>query len=241
MRTIWLTILGVIPAACVAAQQPAGPRVSANDTWTYQDTVESRSGWRQNRTDLTVVRAGASEIVVSSRPSGSSLPPTEQLAGPDWSRVRSVNGQQTVVNRPLVFPLNIGRAWEVDYTDNQPSNRAHSSEHYHSVYKVTGWEDVTVPAGTFHALKIEAEGTWSAVIAPSVGSVAGSRVDAHGATTVIQTGRTTAAPVSGRTYKAFWYVPAVKRWVKADEEYYDPNGVRNQRFLDELTAYKVAE
>jgi hypothetical protein len=231
----------VFLAGEAAAQPFAAPRVSANDTWTYQDTTESRAGWRQTRVDSTVVRAGPTEIVVSDKPSGSTMPPNEHLVGSDWSRARSVNGQQTVVNRPLAFPLSISKSWDVDYTDNQPGNRQHSSEHIHSVYKVTGWEDITVPAGTFHALKIEAEGTWSAVIAPSVGAVAGSRVDAHGATTVMQTGRTIATPVSGRTYKAFWYVPAVKRWVKADEEYYDTNGVRNERFLSELASYKVSD
>jgi hypothetical protein len=48
-------------------------------------------------------------------------------------------------------------------------------------------------------------------------------------------------PISGRSYKAFWYVPGVKRWVKSDEEFFDANGVRNERYLDELASYKVAE
>jgi hypothetical protein len=222
------------------AQSFPAPKVSADDTWTYQNTDETRGGWRQTRIETTVVRAGSSGILISNKPVGSTMPPTEGLVGPDWSRMRSVNGRQTVVNRPFAFPLSIGKSWEIDYTENQP-NRQHSSEQWHSVYKVMGWESVTVPAGTFRALKIEAEGTWSAVIAPSVGTVAGSRVDARGATTVMQSGRTTAAPISGRTYKAFWYVPAVKRWVKSEEEYYDTGGIRSERHLGELTSYKVAE
>jgi hypothetical protein len=240
MRTILLVSVGVFLAAAAAAQPVAAPRVSVDDSWTYQDTTESRAGWRQTRMDATVVRVGPSSIVLADKPAGSTMPPTEQLVGPDWSRVRSIDGHETVVNRPLAFPLSVGKSWDLDYTDNQPSNRQHSSEHYRSTYKATGWEDVTVPAGTFHAIKIEAEGTWTTVIAPANSAVAGTRTDARGSTTVVQTGRATATTATGRTYKAFWYVPAVKRWVKSDEEYYDSNGVRNDRFLEELAAYKVA-
>lgn len=167
------------------------------------------------------------------------MPPREQLIGPDWSRFRSVNGHETVVNKPLSFPLSIGKTWVVEYTEDHP-NRQHSSEHIRTTYRVTGWEDVTVPAGTFHALKIEADGEWSAAIAPALAAVSGARLDAQGTTTVMQTNKIGAAIFTGRTYKAFWYVPAVKRCVKVVEEVYDPNGVRNQRYSDELESYKVS-
>ena len=167
------------------------------------------------------------------------MPPSEQLAGPDWSRRRSVNGAETVVNEPLSFPLSIGKSWQIEYTEAHP-NRVHSSEHFRTPYKVIGWEDVTVPAGTFHALKIEAEGQWSAIMAPAVTNVSGARVDAQGATTVMQSSRAGGATFSGRTYKAFWYVPSVKRWVKSVEEYYDTNERRTERYTDELESYKVA-
>jgi hypothetical protein len=36
-------------------------------------------------------------------------------------------------------------------------------------------------------------------------------------------------------------VPAVKRWVKSVEEYYDSNDTRTSRFAEELESYKVAE
>jgi hypothetical protein len=44
--------------------------------------------------------------------------------------------------------------------------------------------------------------------------------------------------VTGRTYKAFWYVPEIGRWVKSVEEYYGSNGVRNERYTAELESYK---
>ncbi len=239
MRTIWPALAVMLLAAPAAAQSVAAPRISADDSWTYQDTIENRAGWHQARIESTVLRAGADGIETSTRPSGSTMPPRVQLTEPDWARARSVNGHRTVVNRPLAFPLRIGKSWELDYVEDHP-NRQHSSEHIHSVYRVVGWEDVVVPAGSFHAVKIEAEGEWSAAIAPAVAADAGSRVDAQGATSVLQTHRITPGVVSGRTYKAFWYVPSVKRWVKSVEEYYDGNGVRNERYMDELTSYRVS-
>ncbi len=167
------------------------------------------------------------------------MPPAEQLVGADWSRSRSVNGHQTVVNRPFVFPLSVGKSWELDYTEQHP-NREQSSAHIKTTYTVTGWEDVTVPAGTFHALKVEGDGEWQAAIAPAVAAASGTRVDAQGATTVMQNRRVAASIVSGRLYKAFWYVPAVKKWVKSLEEFYDANGKRNEQYQDELVSFKVS-
>lgn len=232
-------LLCFLLAGAAHAQTLPAPVVSAGDSWTYQSTTEIRGGWRQSQVVTTVDHAGPTGIAVSSTPVGSTMPPTETLAGRDWERARSVNGRQTVVNRPLQFPLEVGHSWTVDYTEDHP-NRQHSSEHYHTTYRVSGWTDVTVPAGTFHAMQVEADGTWSATIAPSVSAVAASRVDASGATSVTQVGRTGGGTVSGRTYKSFWYVGSVRRWVKSVEEYYDPNGIRTARYTDTLISFKVS-
>jgi hypothetical protein len=239
MRKICLALIGAVMMAPVALGQPvSAPKIAAGDTWTYRNTQEKGVGWQQTRIEATVLRATPDEIEISSKVAGSNMPPRETLVGADWSRTRSVNGRDTVVNRPLLFPLTVGKTWVIDYSENHP-NRQHSNEHFHTPYKVTGMEDVTVPAGTFHAYKIESEGQWTAIIAPAVGAVAGSRLDAQGVTTVMQTNRTAATPVSGRTYKAFWYVPEVKRWVKSVEEYYSSTGQRNERYTEELESYKV--
>lgn len=240
VRTVFQMFLMLLLGLEARAQTATAPKINEHDSWTYQHTVESRaSGWQQTHMESTVLRAGSGSIVLSSQPVGSTMPPTDQLSGPDWSRFRNVNGHETVVNRPLSFPLSIGKSWEIEYSEDHP-NRQHSSEHFRTVYKVIGWEDVTVAAGTFHALKLEGEGQWSAAIAPAISAATAARVDAQGATSVMQTGKTTAATVTGRTYKAFWYVPAVKKWVKSVEEYYDANGVRNERYADELEVFKVA-
>ena len=238
-RLAALACAGVLVAGAAQAQALGAPKLSLDDSWVYQNTIENKGGWHQTRIENLVTRAGATTIAVSSKPVGSTMPATDHLTGADWSRSRSINGHDTLINRPMAFPLSVGKSWQVEYTEDHP-NRAHSSERFKTGYKVTGWEDVTVPAGVFHALKIEADGEWFAAIAPATSVASGARADAQGTTMVMQSARIVPATVSGRTYKAFWYVPGVKRWVKSVEEYYDSNGTRNERFMDELESYKVS-
>ncbi|MGI8840525.1 MAG: hypothetical protein ACR2F8_07080 [Caulobacteraceae bacterium] len=224
------------PASGPAVDAPA---LASGDDWVYKDTTERGTNWAEKTMQLDLERVNPDSLLVSTRESGSTLPPKESLSGRDWSRFRSVNGVETVVNRPLEFPLTPGKHWDVDYTELNP-NAGHKSEHFHTDYLVTGWEDVDTPAGRFRALKIEGDGRWSAILAP--GAVAGAlaRVGGGGATTLTQSQAITARPISGRTYKLIYYAPQVKRWVKAVEEYYDVNGVRSERYTDTLQSYKVA-
>jgi len=45
---------------------------------------------------------------------------------------------------------------------------------------------------------------------------------------------------TGRLYKAFWYVPEVKRWVRSIEEDCSSTGVRNARYTMELETFQGA-
>ena len=104
---------------------------------------------------------------------------------------------------------------------------------------MVGYEAVEVPAGKFNALKIEAEGHWTAILEPSQTVVQGAQSSAAGVSMVTETQKTTDRTASGRTYKAFWYVPEVGRWVKSVEEYYSSNGVRNEKYTSELESFKL--
>ena len=67
----------------------------------------------------------------------------------------------------------------------------------------------------------------------------GAQVTPSGTSMETQTQKSRSEPAAGRTYKAFWYAPEVGRWVKSVEEYYASGGVRNERYTQELAAYKV--
>ena len=239
-RTALLLLLSG-PATAALSQPVDSPAVKPGDSWTYRSTIERKpEGWKQVRNELVVTRVSSSSIYYAVKEAGSTQAPRELVAPLDWSRVRSIDGKETVVNKPLSFPLVEGKSWEVAYVEPHP-NKVHKSEQWASTFKVVGTEAVEVPAGKFNALKIEAEGKWTAELEPRSVVVQGAAVSG-GATTMVTQAQKTAAGVTatGRLYKAFWYAPDVKRWVKEVEEIYDAGGVRTERTTDELEAFKVA-
>lgn len=239
MRIIAAALLGAVFSSITFAQSIEKPLFKAGDTWMYRNTTEKgQDGWNQTHDEITVSRVTASSIYYTSKQSGSTQAPLELISGTDWSRVRNVNGKEIVVNKPLTFPLSVGRTWELQYTEQHP-NKAHRYEQWSSTYKVVGFETVEVPAGKFSALKIEAEGKWVAQMEPANTVVQGAQSSQNSTTMVTQVQKTTADTVTGRTYKAFWYAPEVKRWVKSVEEYYGSNGVRNERYAAELESFKL--
>ncbi len=227
-------------AGLTSAATATQPILHTDDTWRYKNATELRGRFNETHDDSTVVRVQGDAIVLRLHGVDSTLQPTELLVGSDWSRFRSVNGKEVAVNRPFAFPLTPSKTWTVDYTEQHP-NRDHLSEHLVSRYTVVGPERVTVAAGTFDAIKVEGTGTWTAVAAPAIVGVVSTRTDAQGAAVTNRLDRQTAGETSGRLYRAFWYVPAVKRAVKTVEEYYDGSGVRYESHTSELESFRVAE
>jgi hypothetical protein len=233
-------VFAVVAALPAWTQTVNAPAVKAGDVWTYRSTTEKGpAGWNQTRDDTTVTRVTASSIYFTVKPSGSTQAPKELFSGIDWSRSRDVNGKDTIVNRPLSFPLTAGKSWEIHYSELHP-NKAHRSEEITNKYTVVGFESVEVPAGKFNAIKIEAEGQWTAQLEPTQTVVQGMQSNAAGTVMTTDAQKTSDVTGSGRTYKAFWYVPEVGRWVKSVEEYYGSNGVRNERYTGELESFKRA-
>jgi hypothetical protein len=242
MKTIkpFLLLASLAVSTLSQAESTSAPVLKPGDTWAYVDTVETgQNGWRQTHDEIVVLRTTSDHIYFETRQTGTTQAAKEVVAGADWSRSRNVNGSQTTVNQPLSFPLSPGKTWEVKYSEAHP-NAGHASEAWDTRFKVVGPESVEVPAGKFNAIKIEAEGEWTAEIAPMQAAAGGTVVNQAGTTVVMQTRKATPATITGRLYKAFWYVPETGRWVKSVEEYYGSNGVRTQRFSGELESFKHA-
>lgn len=235
-----LLLAGCLPVIAMA-QSIGSPTLKSGDTWTYMDTLESGpSGWRQTHDVVSLNRVTSSHIYVTTKPVNATTEGREIVMDADWSRAREIDGNETVVNRPLAFPLETGKSWRVQYTEAHPKeNPGLSTITWTTKYKVVGYEDIEVPAGKFHALKIEAEGDWKGVSAASNGVVQAAQMQAGQTTLITQARHVTPENVGGNTYKAFWYAPEVGRWVKSVEEYYGSNGVRSQRYTSELENYKV--
>ena len=77
-------------------------------------------------------------------------------------------------------------------------------------------------------------------MAPSNTVIQGAQTSANATSMQTEARKVTAEPIEGRTYKALWYVPEQRRWVKSVEEYYAGNGVRNERYTAELESSKLA-
>jgi hypothetical protein len=241
MKTVFWGLLLLTLLGRASGETVAAPSFSVGDTWVYHETTErGPTGFSEAHTEISVVRATRSAVYFTSHNLGPNQPSREQVAGVDWSRLRTIEGKEVTVNRPLAFPLSSDSHWEVRYSEPHP-NKQHRLESFATQYSVSGTETVDVGAGRFEAIKIEAEGTWTAELEPAQVVVQGVQ-NTQGETQMFtDSKRVTTQTTSGRLYKAFWYVPAIKRWVKSVEEYYSSNGVRTERYLSELESVTLAK
>jgi len=237
---IWILALGALgatttpPAAInttpVAVAQPS---IVPGDEWVYRISTERGAKFSEETTDEVIKRVSATTMLISVAPLGFDTTPREFLVGRDWTRFRNVNGSDTVVNHVVDFPLSVGKHWDVEYSEDNPSP-SNSHEWRRLTYTVTGWETVETPAGKFQTLKIEAEGSWKATTRPravAAGAAQPGAADSSARTIAAQN-------IVGRLYQVFWFAPAVKRWVKSDEEIYNPSSIRSERVEAVLQSFK---
>jgi hypothetical protein len=238
MRTILSAAFLSALATQACADAVSRPTFTPNDSWSYHLSIQKGGTVNDSHITVSVMRVGSDSVVVTQKAAANPTHVQSMMFGLDWSRRRSVNGQETTVNQPLSFPLDVGKTWRLEYTEQNPSPQK-LRETDVMPYKVVGWEDITVPAGKFHALKIEADGRWTADVSPRV--INNSVVARQGAMAAQTTENSLVkgARVSGRFYKCFWYVPEVKRWVKSTEESYSSNGTLSQSASDELESFSL--
>jgi hypothetical protein len=116
------------------------------------------------------------------------------------------------VAKSFQFPLEIEKKWELEYKEDNQNSR-HKFEQWHTKYLVVGYEFIEVPAGKFNAIKIEAEGTWRVELEPRTQIVQAVDMSRAGTGATSQINNVRPITATGRTYKAYWYSPEVKRWI----------------------------
>jgi hypothetical protein len=240
-RIVSVAVLSVLAFSSAEAGAPsiAAPALHAGDSWVFDRTREQgTSGFARQRLDLKIDRVDSDMMVVGVKLDGAPTDYQEHMTGLDWSQRRIIDGKEATAGRPFSFPMTVGGKWESDYSDPIPHG-VQTSAHFHTTYRAVGWEDVVVPAGTFHTLKIEAEGTVEAhIFVPA--TAGGGVASAPGGSTAVA--RTTAAR-SGIahliTHDEFYYAPEVKYFVKSVEEQYNASNIRTLRDAQELVSYKV--
>jgi hypothetical protein len=236
-----ILVCGLLFSTAALAQTAELPNVAVGDTWLFQRSLEhSKNGTTETKIELVVSRVTSSRIFHSLRVIGSRQTPPEMISLRDWSRARSINGVETIVFKPLDFPLKQGRTWSTEYEEINPEWTDKVKLAVSKVdYKVVGIESVTVPSGTFKAWKIEGEGTMTLTLKPGEISLQSSqRNDSGSVSTVISKNVSEKAAV-GKIFVETWYAPETKNYIKHVYERYDPAGFRASRETRELISFKV--
>lgn len=210
-RPLAFISLAVALAAPCRAQDDAAvlrPLVKAGDAWSYRRTDYTQSSPTITFRE-TVTFANERVIQMIDQRKGASRE-IDTTYTAEWNAVSSPNSGIFVPDQGLLrFPLRPGDAHDSSYDVRFPRQGEREVKHERHV-RVIGWENVTVPAGTFRALRVESEGTWY-------------RVD---------TG------FAGGAKEVMWYSPQVRRYVKWTFDNWTPRG-RSQSWAWELVDYHV--
>lgn len=191
-------------SAAVPVSHETGPLISrpdiqVGDRWTYwaMDYWTSQARYLYG-IEVTYVK-GDAILGVMRKGQGA---PLEAAWTSSWNETVNAEGAVSTPNESILrFPFRIGSAysvkWDVDF-DNRFGRGEYGlagsgrlGAHNERTVTVTGWEDVTVPAGTFHALRVEADGSYY---------------------------RSDNVANAGLARDIIWYVPEVNRWVKRTSE-----------------------
>ena len=239
IRLSWIAFLFYFQPIAFAGNIDA-PVFKAGDLWHYKTTdFKAPNKWSQLHVQQIVTRVTSSSIYLSGKPVESPLPAREFIIRNDLGRTAMFNGSEVIVSKPASFPLSDGKTWDINWSENNPN--ANFKMISNSVqYKVLGMETVTVLAGTFQAMKIEAEGQWRNESLPSITTTNIVKSNSSGTSVASNITSNEEKLNSGRIYRAYWYVPEVKRMVKVIEETYNSSGERMDQLKLELELYKVS-
>lgn len=206
---LFAALLALIAGAASAADPAADkPRVAVGDTWTYQSEIRARGRSKKvlENFEVTGVTGNRVHVVVLRKFEGEAEDEpveSDMVFSDEWNIMitGSRGGRPSAIMRPstalLAFPMKPGDSYPSDY-DMETLPDGNVVRHRRTT-RVVGWEDVTVPAGRFRALRIESEGT-------------------------MQLAR---KPKPGRSMVTVWWVPELRRWVKQEQDF-GPNGHRQE-------------
>ena len=216
------------------------PTFVPGDTWVLDRSIETgKDGFSHVRIVGRIERVGSDSLVMGVKLDGAPGDFEDHLMGLDLSDRRMLDGQSVATSRPLAFPLKVGETWQEDFVDPRHQG-TQTSAHITRTCKVVGWEDVVVPAGTFHALKIESNGQLTAQLSIPATAVSASAASPSEGTSISHAQQARSETVTGINYRAVYYVPSIKSWVKMVTEQYNGENVRKKRETSVLVSYTPA-
>jgi len=195
------------PASAATGSAGAAPRYRAGDSWVYKVTDRDYTVVRERKSVLRVESVTDKEVRVRT---GSKNYFLYNLEGDLLVNVPG-DGVTRRFDPPIkvyAYPLEPGKSWQARYRTTRDDGKVFDNDRSTTV---AGWEDVTVPAGTFKALKVSALTYYR-------------RTDGGGA---------------GKIIVNYWYAPEVKRAVKVEDVNIANSGVVQQDLTSELISYKL--
>lgn len=183
------------------------PTHTIGDTWTYR-TLDWDQEKRRNKFVVLAVKGEVFQLestpvqAAGSANSGTPAKFNATLDKWDFFGARITSGARANIR----FPLSLGDTWKYEYSIARSGGGNMVLQ-----YEVSAdsWEDVTVPAGTFRALKI------------------------------IHNGRYTMDGGSSTVRETFWYAPNVKNYIKWEHQSRNFSGGMFDNVRRELTEFKV--
>jgi hypothetical protein len=217
------------------------PTMRVGDSWVFESTTQKgASEFHQLILDVAVDRVDETTMLVGVKTDGAPTGYVDHLAGLDWSKRQLAGGEEEITARPFSFPMKPGDTWSIDYVDSLRRG-AQISDHVRARYKVMGWQDITVPAGTFRALKVVSDGVSEGAFEVAAAAVAGVTASGQGATSLTQTRRGGSQLITRATHAELYYVPKLKNYVKVLQEQYNNDNVRLLSETQVLMSYKLAD
>jgi len=128
------------------------PAVKPGNSWS-QAVLDGYTKVVQRTDELVVASVTDSEIKFTDKAGAPVLAVDAELA--------TTFGNNRAYSRPIrvfSFPMTVGKTWSHVNESIDPRCGPSVSE---LTAKVVGWEDVTVPAGKFRAMRVDSDGKWT--------------------------------------------------------------------------------
>lgn len=206
----------LVPAKVAKAPSPPGgaagkprsvpasvpPSLAPGDTWTYR--VRDLLGQTERQRTMSVKEVRGTEVFWKDGAK------SDLLGNFTRAKVNEAWRTFTPSSQLYVFPLNAGAKFTLAAVE-QVEDQSRSFDH-DITFTVMGEEEVTVPAGTFRAVKIVRTLKWTQREKPDV---------------------------TGVNTFTYWYSGQAKRWVAQDQVYLSRSGKETLRQRWELESYSV--
>ena len=187
------------------------PDIKVGDTWVFQRT----DLWSKTITVTVVNKVVEStqdghKVERSNSENGANI--GSAIFNKDLNLLQYNDRKFESVRTLLSFPLIAGKKWEGKTSGRNIANDGNTNDT--NQYEVVSFEKVVVPAGSFDAFKIVANGDYN---------------NSNGQGTW-----------GGKQFRTYWYAPSVKRFVKFEYKDTGPRGVWNN-WVDELVKFELAK